>query len=700
MPSEVPSITTTTAGATTSDQHETNTILVSPKCQCWISFLQGQDHWRESCRSNDNDNDKDRLFSIPAPPSFEAIWTDHIQSRLVDTTIENIWELLEEYAKKTPNKTVDEAYQHMNNDVRRVLRSYRLDRLKRGSTQPMRFHQSQELVEVFYRRFQNSRDNDNNDDDNKNNSQRPLRILISGGSAVDGSDASYQHWVEVGNIGIFRDGAWPDMWEKLLNRALPLEKKNEKNNVTATTTQTDNVWVEVSNMGGGGMTSETGAIALRHHLWPNDWGRAGPDIVLGAHAVNDFIQDGRRDEDITKNITKVYIESFLQSANGIRPCYNQTSLPAVWLLDDFVGINNIGRRNVDDVRNNPYTISMYHRLLAQLSGWYQAGAISYANSFRHILLNAQPSVNEHGDNPFTQHRMTVHPGLLVHSTLPVLLTHYLFSNLWQSCMEEPFIAHAHNKTNDNNSSNNNNNNENNNDNDRPEFGEDLEIKAIPELWDRREGFPNDTLRDDHLWTIWRAREDELNRRCTAMASIDEKLFPCTYAWITLRRQGGIQTVRQLRRKMNEILLRGDDGANVDGWEAQGFRVRKPRPGWVATKANATFSTQVVAKELPIKYLTMLSMYSYGSAWDNSMLEVTMELHRKSANSSSSDFVVARNTTSYLVKGYHEDQTSIIVPHTFEVPDGGAEIGDRVRTKFVLVGGTTFRIQGLMYCFTS
>ena len=594
---------------------------------------------------------------------------------MIDTTIQNIWELLEEYAKETPNKTVDEAYQHMNSDVRRVMHAYRLDRLKRGSTQPMRFRQSQELVEVLYRRLQNSSSSvDNNN--NSNNSHRPLRILVSGGSAVEGAEGLYQHWTVSEKI-VFRDGAWPKMWEKLLNRALPLEK--EENVIT--TTQTDNAWVELSNVAGGGLASEGGALALRHNLWPNRWGRAGPDIVLGAHAVNDYIYYGRRDEYIAKNITKVNIEDFVQSANGIRPCYNQTSLPAVLLLDDYIGVNNIGRRYVDDVRNNPYTITMYHRLVAQLSGWYQTGAISYANAFRHILLNAHPPVNENGDNPFTQHKMTVHPGFLFHSTMPVLL-YYLLSNLWQSCMEEPFIGHAHNI----------------NDNDGSEFGEDLEIKAIPELWGRREGFPNDTLHDDHLWTIWRARQNELDRLCAAMALIDEKLFPCTYAWITVRREGGIITLDQLRLKMGEVLVRSD-GADVDGWEAQGHSIRKPRPGWVATKAYATFSTQVVAEELPIKYLTILSMYSYGPKWENSTLELTIELHRKSANSSSAGFVVAQNTTSYLVKGYHKDETSIIVPHTFEVPDGGAEIGDRVWTTFTLVGGTTFRIQGLMYCFT-
>ena len=131
---------------------------------------------------------------------------------------------------------------------------------------------------------------------------------------------------------------------------------------------------------------------------------------------------------------------------------------------------------------------------------------------------------------------------------------------------------------------------------------------------------------------------------------------------------------------------------VDGWTTEGFPIKKPRLGWIATKAKDSFHTEVTSTQLPIKYVTMMSMYSYGSKWAGSTLNLTIELHRKGD-------AFPTNVTSHLVKGYHSDKTSIIVGHTFEVPEGGAEIGDKVRTNFVLVGGSTFRIQGLLYCFS-
>ena len=45
----------------------------------------------------------------------------HLMSRLTDTTIQNLWEVHEEAAQQTPNKTVEEAYNEMNRDVRKVL---------------------------------------------------------------------------------------------------------------------------------------------------------------------------------------------------------------------------------------------------------------------------------------------------------------------------------------------------------------------------------------------------------------------------------------------------------------------------------------------------------------------------------------------------------------------------------------------------
>ena len=69
--------------------------------------------------------------------------------------------------------------------------------------------------------------------------------------------------------------------------------------------------------------------------------------------------------------------------------------------------------------------------------------------------------------------------------MPVPLTHYLLSNLWQSCIEEPFMD----RTTPNNASNNNTG-------ELAEFREEFEIRAIPEMVDRR--VLDDTRKDGLL----------------------------------------------------------------------------------------------------------------------------------------------------------------------------------------------------------
>ena len=349
--------------------------------------------WRESCQSVTGTN-KEPFLSIPAPPSFETVWNDHLKSRLTDATIQNLWDIHQELARETPNKTVDEAYNEMKRDVSRQLRSFRLDLLKRSLTQPIRFRQSQELLDVLYRRLQSETKSENS----KHPPPPPLRILATGGSPTAGVNANLQYWT------ITRDtrgdnlveGSWPNMLGKLLNRALPLEQKLS---VSSSKITDQRVWVEVDNIATGGVRSDAGALMLRHKMWRPDWGPIGPDIVFCAHGTNDYIQDGDggdgRDADLIKTTTQVYMEDLLQTANAVRPCYNESSLPVALLLDEYVG-----SWGVDDVLEYPYTITAFHRLVAQLSGWYQTGAVNYANAVRH-LITEQPTLNEHGHNPFT-----------------------------------------------------------------------------------------------------------------------------------------------------------------------------------------------------------------------------------------------------------------------------------------------------------
>ena len=113
---------------------------------------------------------------------------------------------------------------------------------------------------------------------------------------------------------------------------------------------------------------------------PPNWGPKGPDIVFCAHGSNDYIQDGdQREAHLMKDTTQVSMEDLLQTANAVRPCYTATVL-----LDDLASSHG-----VDDVLEQPHTITA---LVAQLAGWYQTGAISYANAVCHLVTGHATTV--------------------------------------------------------------------------------------------------------------------------------------------------------------------------------------------------------------------------------------------------------------------------------------------------------------------
>eukprot|EP00984_Skeletonema_dohrnii_P007992 scaffold2944_cov155-Skeletonema_dohrnii-CCMP3373.AAC.9 len=141
--------------------------------------------------------------------------------------------------------------------------------------------------------------------------------------------------------------------------------------------------------------------------------------------------------------------------------------------------------------------------------------------------------------------------------------------------------------------------------------------------------------------------------------------------------------------MNEVLT------SSAGWKAEGFPIKQPRAGFYAKEPNAHFSLKIDAS-METKYMTIMSMKSYGDNFKDTNLEVDVRIERKGDVAAAATAEVAKSS-KYEVTGYHETRTSIHVPHKFELPDGGAEIGDSIVVNFRLVSGSYFKIAGLAFC---
>jgi hypothetical protein len=108
-----------------------------------------------------------------------------------------------------------------------------------------------------------------------------------------------------------------------------------------------------------------------------------------------------------------------------------------------------------------------------------------------------------------------------------------------------------------------------------------------------------------------------------------------------------------------------------------------------------FELEIPNVALPTKYVTVVSMKSYSEDWVGSKLKVTVDLipsvQRKPGEPASETSEV------YEIAWYHEIRTSVFFPHKFALPGGGARVGDTIRARFELVGGTMFKIGGIALC---
>lgn len=150
----------------------------------------------------------------------------------------------------------------------------------------------------------------------------------------------------------------------------------------------------------------------------------------------------------------------------------------------------------------------------------------------------------------------------------------------------------------------------------------------------------------------------------------------------MHRSSAISTSSDIRNLLGPL-----GGNDKHGWSALGNPVRPPRAGWVATAANASFGINVVATEFPIRKVTFLYLKSYGDAWIDSRVNISLSV----LGGTTKDVLMETNGE---LEGIHNSTTSVNYKATFEVD---AKVGDTVQANFVLVGGTTFKFTGMLFC---
>jgi hypothetical protein len=448
---------------------------------------------------------------------------------------------------------------------------------------------------------------------------------------------------------------FPGRWQEVLNAIFP------PNSFT------------ITNMAMSGSASDISASIMEYNIWPKD--HPDPDVILWDHAISELVQ-------YDESVVYEHIQMFQDASRNVQFC--RDDLPLVAYVDSTPAVFE---QEMAPIFSQMYVTNAIHAT----ASWHNTMAISYVNVVRPYIYS-HVKETEMEKSLLGVKDLGRHLGLMFHVTTAwVVIFNWLLA-LSETCLLEkvapkrPLDGHTPDTNKPQTLSNIIPNAVDNN---------ELPMKDIPAI-------NNSTLQYWQVQHDWETRTRTRREACAAtsgggsmttdLASYNPMV--CSYLWL-VNRATAVFTKQHVAANIRLFMTQND------GWEAQGFPIRSPRPGWIATKQNATFVMEYPHQQ-HLKSLTLISMLSYAREWVNSTLQVTIEL--LSNNSTSSNFTGMEDvnnrrwrTVRHHVTGYHKERSSILVTHKLRLPEGVIQVGDVLRVEMKLVGGETFKISGMGLC---
>ena len=382
--------------------------------------------------------------------------------------------------------------------------------------------------------------------------------------------------------------------------------------------------VNITNMAMAATTSDVGATVIDYQLWPVELLPDGPDVVIAAFATNDALAEAPETE-IYQNM-----QLLVESIHRERNC-KKSKLPLLIYVDDFIAWPGSVQKYLD-----------FHHDLHELADWHGFGYISYANAFREIV-HADLMQENTFKGPWTTEKRgkyvaNPHPGLSFHIVMSWVMVFNLLNLSFHVCdgsLEE--LAPIENKK--------------------------FPMVSIPSI----QRPPLDPgLLTQSIPKAWKQLEIGETQRCSTVSSGPR----CGFVWIA-NRVSDFRTAPAIEVFLNKYLTFND------GWKAEGNSYRS-KHGWVAKKEKARFKLAIRSLETSVRYITILSLKSYGNEWKHSRLSVQ---------------VIGKE---FLIDGVHDSGTSVILPHKFDLGEVIPE-GSSINVVFDLVGGVNFKITGMAFC---
>lgn len=423
-------------------------------------------------------------------------------------------------------------------------------RLKKSLKVPAHPFVMEKLAHVLLRRIAYLQTSQNSSNTNDSNTHRPtlappLKIAVLGGSVTEGCGSSRNTLgLPHRDLNCQKRCTWTAKLERLLNHILGDDA------------------VIIQNYAVGGSDSGIGSTLLEFDLWHDDL-EEDDNTTTAGHDFDIFItaygpNDGRSPME-SRDFLYESMQRLVRLAQEQRPC---SDLPLVIQLEDTMLDTAVN----DNVLNGLW----YGRSMVETANWVGSGssvmAISYADAIRDYTYGHP--VEDWTVNEYDQ----VHPGLSFHTGLAWVVAYNLLSGLVvDACEALSMPEHGHAE---------------------PRHGVPLPILT-------------QSLASHNVGPQWNQTTMEKREYCAnqAAATSDEtdprqtNKNMCVYKWIAARQSAST------REMVHQAVARV--ATHIDGWEATGFPIRKPKRTWEATKPNATFTTQLDNIESAVNKMLVL-----------------------------------------------------------------------------------------------
>ncbi len=453
--------------------------------------------------------------------------------------------------------------------------------------------------------------------------------------------------------------------------------------------------VDIKNLAVGGAKSDMSTALMEFGLIPD----STPDIIIWDHGINDAMATVNPNvkfyQSSSLNAEQIFekLQKFYQAAMALPTSCDNPDPPLVILLDSFIGQQSRFPQISEALRISA--------AVSKMLTWYpNIWGISSANTVRPYILS---KVND-------RHKMigllgtngvVTHPGMMYHISIAWIVMFNFLNVLHDSCVTSDISASVDLLSERLNHST-GVENEYHHLSYLPELHNKLRMVDVPKKWKQR--IPEPMEYEQCI------ENQVVHKEATKKFTKDSSLT-CFYAWI-VNTVLKVDSPQQIYRKIKPYLVKSE------GWSAYSTDAIAKPGGWIPPGGRGSFF-ELKFSDVPttVDSLTIIYMQSYSQMWINSTVQIdctfynpSMKLNTEQIDQNTARFlrqndtigIIQRtesySTISHLISGYHDEETSILVPIKLPLPDRTLEEGkSTLRLQFRLLDGQTFKIAGIALC---